>query len=104
MKEPIVVKKCLHRFCKVCFNSAVNHENGKFVNKTTNFMKNCPMCKSKISNKRLIVKDKTLNDMIRLFLDKNSDIDHFNNMEFSFRENYIKTEFNIQKFAKNMKK
>ena len=67
-------------------------------------MKNCPMCKTKIGNKRLIVRDQTLNKMIRQFLQTDDHIDLFNNMEAQMRSHLIKTEFNIQKFANEMKK
>lgn len=77
MTEPMLVRKCLHRFCKSCLNSQelVGHQENKISHR------NCPMCKSKIGNKRLLIKDEVLHQIISKFLPSTKAVNKFNNLE-----------------------
>jgi hypothetical protein len=73
MKDPILVRKCLHRFCKSCLKTQESLHVGNSL-----AHRNCPLCKAKIGNKRLILKDDVMDKIIRHFLPTDEKIDKFN--------------------------
>ena len=67
------------------------------------------MCKVKIGNKRLIVKDHVLSHMIAKLLGSNnpddlSMVDAFNQTQSLIMDSYLRQNFNINEFAKEMKR
>lgn len=65
MQEPNLVKRCLHRTCKNCFNM---QDEGLYLNNQTRREKKCPMCQEKIGTNRLIIRDKRMKEMIAILL------------------------------------
>jgi hypothetical protein len=76
MIEPMMVRMCLHKFCRGCLNSQESGYQGNVLPH-----RNCPMCKAKIGNKRLFLKDEVLFTVIRKFLPNDQTIEKFNILE-----------------------
>ena len=119
MKDPNLVKTCLHRTCRNCFSM---QDEGLYNNTMKKRDKQCPMCKEKIGTNRKIIRDERMKEMIAMLLgfhqyadrstpkthqadqELNACLDKFNKMIAIQREKKVMSEFDFKRYADDMRR
>lgn len=70
MTEPVIVIACFHKFCKNCIE---NYIGGK--------KKECPVCRTSVGCRRMLVKDTKMEEMIKRLIPNAEDFHTYEECE-----------------------